>query len=180
MIARGGWRVARGAWMLAVLCALGVTVPAGAQQPLEQPERRAQLEERFRRQLAQTLKNRLDLTDDQLRRLGEVNQRHEEQRRLLVQQERDVRIALREEMLAGERANQQRVSELLDRMIRIQRQRIDIVEREQRELAEFLTPMQRAQYAAVQEQFRRRIEEMRRQRQQQRRPGGRRPRAPGF
>jgi hypothetical protein len=178
--AHGAWRVARGACVLGALLTIGVAGPAQAQQPLDQPERRAQLEERFRRQLAQMLKNRLNLSDEQLRRLGEVNQRHEEQRRLLVQQERDVRMALREEMLAGERANQQRVSELLDRMIRIQRQRIDIVEREQRELSEFLTPMQRAQYAAVQEQLRRRIEEMRRQRQQQRRPGGRRPRGPGF
>ena len=170
----------RGArWMMpALLLCLSLALAAGAEA--QQPgQGRAQLEERFRRQLAATLKNRLNLNDEQLRKLGEVNQRHEERRRLLVQQERDVRIALREEMLAGERANQTRISEMLDRMIGIQRQRLEIVEREQRELAEFLTPLQRAQYAAVQEQLRRRIEEMRRQRQQGRTPA-RRPRGRGF
>lgn len=55
--------------------------------------------------------------------------------------------------------------QLLDDMLRLQRQRFVLHEDEQRELALFLTPVQRAKYFGLQEQMRRRMEEMRTQRE---------------
>ena len=102
-----------------------------------------------------------------MRQLGEVNNRYEQERMLLLRDERQMRQALRAEVLAGDSADQTKVAELLDRALRIQRQRLDLTEREQRDLASFMTPVQRAKYVGIQDDLRRRLEEIR----QQRRPG---------
>ena len=72
--------------------------------------------------------------------------------------------ALRREILAGPSADQSQVSTALDRVLRIQRERTDLQIEEQRAFAEFMTPVQRAKYAALQEQLRRRAEKLRGQR----------------
>ncbi len=127
------------------------------------PEERAQLEQQFRHQLAQIVKERLQLSDDQFRKLVETNQRYEGQRRDLVKQERDILLGLRSEQQSAT-PNQQRVSQLIDQRLQIEQQRLAITQQEQRELGTFLTPVQRAQYGALQEQIRRRLQEIRRRR----------------
>lgn len=139
-------------------------------QPGERAPNRERLERQFRERLGEIVRRRLNLSDDQMARLARTNERFESDRMDLLRQEREARMQLRREMVAGESANQQRIGELLDEALRIQRRRVDLVEREQRALAEFLTPLQRAQYFAIQEDLRRRMEEMRRGRQAQ--PGG--------
>ena len=134
------------------------------------------LERQFRERLADVVRRRLNLNESQMRQLGQVNTRYERERMMLLRDERQMRQALRAEVLAGDSANEPRVAELLDRALRIQRQRLDITEREQKELAAFMTPVQRAKYVTIQDELRRRMEEIR----QQRRPGapplgGRRP-----
>jgi periplasmic protein CpxP/Spy len=137
---------------------------AGAQQPGPQSDaRRNALERRLREGMGKIVRERLELTDDQWVKMRASNQKFEESRRTLVQQERDVRMGLRDEMLAGAKANQQRVSDLLERWQRVQRQRMELMESEQKELATFLTPVQRAKFVVLQDQLRRRVEEMRRQ-----------------
>jgi hypothetical protein len=44
---------------------------------------------------------------------------------------------------------------------KFERERIDLTEAEQRDLAKFLTPVQRARYLGVQEQMRRQMDQMR-------------------
>jgi len=125
------------------------------------PQDRAQLERRFRENFAAEVKKRLQLTDDQMTRLMAVNQRLDAQRRQLFQQERDARIGLRAELANPEdRVNQARVAELLDTVLRVQRGRLELVEREQRELAAFLTPLQRARYQAFVDFLQRRMDDM--------------------
>jgi periplasmic protein CpxP/Spy len=131
---------------------------------------RAALEQQFRERTAKLTKQRLGLTDPQLDRLEKTNARFAPQLRQLGAQEREIRQQLRQELMAGNSANQQRVSDLLDGAIRLQKQRIAIVETEQRELAGFLTPVQRARYIALQAQFRKRAEELSGQGGQRRRP----------
>jgi hypothetical protein len=63
-------------------------------------------------------------------------------------------------MMAGDQANQQHVSALLDDAMRLQKQRIALVEAEQKDLARFLTPVQRAGYLSLQAQVRRRAQEL--------------------
>lgn len=158
--------------------------PTSAQQaqrdrPLT-PVERDSLERRVRVRMGQLLKTQLGLTDDQMRRLQATNARIELRRRALFEQEREVRGQLREAMRAQDTARSAEVSALLDRMISVQRQRVDLLEAEQRELATFLSPMQRARYFGMEEQIRRRVTEMRDgERGNPRRPGQSGPGGPG-
>jgi hypothetical protein len=119
------------------------------------------LEQRVRQRMAAVVQQRLGLNADQMRRLGEVNREMESQRRLLNEQERELRVGLRAEVMRGDSANQDRVARHVDQLIDVQRKRIDLLAREQRALAAFMTPTQRAQYLAIQDQVRRRMEDMR-------------------
>ena len=139
--------------------------PAGIQEG----PRRQQLEARLRQQLWRVTKNRVGLTDEQMTRLAATSRPFETQRRQLAVQERTERLALRREILAGEKANQERVAASLDRVLDLQRRRAQLQIEEQRALAAFMTPVQRAKYAALQEQLRRRADNLR----------GQRPRPPG-
>ncbi len=131
------------------------------QRAVRTPQERAQLEQRFRENFAAEVKQRLQLTDDQMTKLMAVNQRLDAQRRQLFQQEREARIALRAELAnPDDRLNQARVAELLDTVLRVQRGRLDLVDREQRELAAFLTPVQRARFQAFVDFAQRRMDDM--------------------
>ena len=151
--------------MKRLLCALllGLTVSAAAPASAQGGAgERARLEQQVRERLGRAVRQQLQLTDDQARRLQQVNQRYEEQRNGLVRREREARMELRRQVLAGDSADQARASVLLDTLIGIQRRRVDLVAAEQRDLAQFLTPVQRAKYLAMQDQMRRRVEEFRR------------------
>ncbi|MDQ6871154.1 MAG: hypothetical protein M3037_03975 [Gemmatimonadota bacterium] len=121
---------------------------------------RAALEQRFREQSAKVAQQRLGLTDAQLAQLAQSNARFAPQQNQLVMQERETRRQLRAEMTAGNQANQQHVSALLDDALRLQKERIALVEAEQKDLAKFMTPVQRAGYLALQAQVRRRAQEL--------------------
>jgi Spy/CpxP family protein refolding chaperone len=104
------------------------------------------------------------LTDAQMTQLAETNRSFDARRRTLAAQERAERQALRREALAGKQADQPRIAASIDNVLRIQRERIDLQIEEQRALSAFMTPLQRAKYAALQEQLRRRADGLRRQR----------------
>ncbi len=172
-------RVVLAAALLAVttlpLLAAAQAGPPGGGPP---PGERDSLEARVRARMGQMLRNQLGLTDAQVRQLQATNRRFEGQRRTLLQQEREVRVGLRAAIESGDST---RVSAMLDRMFALQRQRLDLTEAEQKELATFLTPVQRAQLFGLEEQLRRRMAEMREDRMEQRPPAVRRPdnRPPG-
>ena len=176
---------------LSIVLVLGTVVSSalGAQRADRSPGRPAlqgqpgqgmpALERQFRQRLAEVVRRRLNLNDTQMHQLGQVNDRFERERMLLLRQERQMRQALRTEVLAGDSADQSKVAGLLDRALEIQRQRLDLAQREQRELSAFMSPVQRAMYVGIQDDLRRRLEDIR----QQRRPGapavgGRRPPEP--
>lgn len=123
--------------------------------------RRMEMEQQVRQRFAQVVRQRLQLTDDQMRKLEETNQRYAPRLRDLVQEERSARLGLRDELLAGDRANGRRVDSLATRMLDLQRRRIDLAEEEQRDLSAFLTPVQRVKYLMLQEALRRRLEQVR-------------------
>lgn len=155
------------ATLAASFLALSVMGTALQAQRVNQPpgggRGRAELEQRFRERFEGLLKERLSLTDQQLQQMRDVNQRLDGKRRELFAEERSVRREMRDVLKGSEdQASQDRVAQLMERAMRVQRARLDLVENEQRELAAFLTPMQRAKYLGLQEQLRRRAEEMRR------------------
>lgn len=119
------------------------------------------LEQRVRQRLAMLLKTQLRLDDEQMRQLSEVNQRFDAQRRALVRRDMETRRALRQEVIRRDSADQSRVEQLLADQFRVERERFDLNQAEQRDLARFLTPVQRAQYLAVQEQIRREMDNLR-------------------
>lgn len=166
--ASGGARLdAQGQGSRDTAAALEPLAPGGA-APDESSGGRRSLEAQLRQRIAQVVRARLQLDDRQLAQLERVNQRFEPRRRDLVQRERATRQSLRAELLRGQQADQGHVSSLLDQLTGIQQERLDLFRQEQRELSAFLTPVQRARYAALQEQLRKRVNALR-QRQLERR-----------
>lgn len=164
--------------MLLALGMLVVPVRTSAQQRPDAPPRTAaqrdSLELRVRQRMDMMLRTQLGLSDEQLGRLQAMSRRFEPQRRALFQQERETRASLRQLVAAGDTTAADQITALLDRIVQLQRQRVALLESEQRELASFMTPMQRARYFGLEEQIRRRMEEMR----DQAPPGVRRPASP--
>ena len=144
---------------------LAAATQASAQQAPPRDTADTALQTRVRQRLAAVVKQRLELTDDQMRQLGAVNANYESRRRSLMSDERNARVTVRGELQRGKQADQKRVESALADLFRIQHARIDLAEQEQRDLAKFMQPSQRAGYLALQEQFRRRVEQMRKRRQ---------------
>ncbi len=145
---------------------LGLTAGVADAQPVRAPEataNRPELEQQFRQRVAKLAQNRIGLTDGQMAQLEQSNARFAPQFNQVAAEERETRRQLRAEMTSGDQPNQQHVSDLLDKSVLLQKQRIAIVENEQRDLARFMTPVQRARYIALQQQFRRRAQELARQ-----------------
>lgn len=125
---------------------------------------RRRMEQRLREGLWQVAKSRIGLTDEQMTRLEAATLKSDERRRALGMVDRAQRQLLRTELLQGDGADQARVAAALDRLLQVHRDRLDIVADEQRELAQFMTPVQRARYAGLQDELRHRAEELRRAR----------------
>ena len=119
---------------------------------------RQDLERRVRQAIARVTRRQLNLNDAQMTQLGQVDMKFERQRRQLFQEQRQNRLALRAAM-QDSAANQTLIAQHMDRLLQIERRRVDLLEAEQKDLAAFLTPLQRAKYQALQEQVRRRVEQ---------------------
>ena len=150
------------------------------QQPDSTTATRAALEGQVRDRVSQMARRQLGLNDAQAEKLRQTNMKFADRRRMLMEQERDIRMSLRDEMISGDSTRQKQVGDLMNRMVKAQHQRIDLMEQEQQELATYLTPMQRARYFGLEETLRRRVDQMR----QERGAGGggrrmKRPCAPG-
>jgi hypothetical protein len=149
---------------IAALMVGAVSVPATAQDRPMPPRDAAQrdtLEARLRMRMTQMHRNQLGMNDEQIRRFQATNRRFEAQRVGLFNQEREVRGELRQLIESADTTQHQRIGTLLDRTIQLQRQRIDLQESEQKELATFLNPVQRARLYGIEEQLRRRMEGLR-------------------
>jgi hypothetical protein len=149
--------------LLLMTAALSLSGAAGYAQAVTAPVTKADrpaLEQQFRERVAKLTQTRVGLTDAQMTQLSQSNARFAPQLSQVAAQERETRRQLRQELTSTGQPNQQKVSDLLDASLRLQKQRISIVESEQKELARFMTPVQRARYIALQGQFRRRAQEL--------------------
>ncbi|MGI9140540.1 MAG: hypothetical protein ACR2GJ_05495 [Gemmatimonadaceae bacterium] len=124
-------------------------------------QRRAGLERQVRQRIAVMVKERLQLTDAQAQQLQETEGRFDLRRRDLMQREQRLRRDLRQQLAPDVAADQQRVASLIEQIMAVHRERVTITEQEQRDLARFLTPIQRAKYLGLQGELRRRIDRMR-------------------
>lgn len=128
------------------------------------PEMRLQMERRLQDRIDQRVRQQLALTDEQFGKMREVASRIEADRRALRSEDLSTRLAMRKELFAGENADEKRVGELLDQMTRFERRRLELQEREQRELAKFLSATQRARYIGLQDELRRSMQDVQRRR----------------
>jgi Spy/CpxP family protein refolding chaperone len=148
---------------VALALTLTLAAPLHAQST---DESQRPLVQALQRRAFEVVQRKLGATDDQMRQLAEVNRKYQGERRELNQKDREARQAIRAEVLRDSAADQDLVARKLDQLADVQRQRIEIFTREQRDLSRFLTPVQRAQYATLQEGLRRKVEQLRQRRQE--------------
>lgn len=181
-------RLVRATWVALLVPLIGMipTTAAAQNRTVTIPQRgerrpftaapRDSLEGRVRERMTEVLTRQLALSDEQARRLSAVAQRLEPRRRALVAEELAVRAALRAQIAAGDSARDTEVTGLIDRMLKVQRARVELLESEQQELSSFLSPMQRAKYLGLEEQMRLRMQEV----QGRPMPPGQGPPPPGL
>lgn len=124
---------------------------------------RVALQRQIRQAFAQRVRKQLNLNDEQMRNLQQVNRKYDQQRRELVRTERESRVGLRTAMAdtsGSEKARQAKVSQYMDQIVQAQHSRAELLANEQKELGGFLTPVQRAQFSAMRDQFNRRLQEV--------------------
>jgi Spy/CpxP family protein refolding chaperone len=120
------------------------------------------LARQVRQRFAVVIRRQLNLTDDQARQLQTVEQRYQQQRNGLLRDERATRMGLAASMqdTAGT-PDQPKIARYLDDLVQEQHRRAALLDSEQKDLAAFLTPLQRAKYQALHEQLNQRIRQMR-------------------
>src|SRR5688500_1179182 len=110
--------------------------PGDVRQDAAQGER-ALLERRVRERMARVVQQRLGLDEAQMRRVQETNRRFERQRADAGRREWQARAQLRRALAAPATADQATVDTLLTVLLRLQRERVAMVEEEQRALSAF-------------------------------------------
>jgi protein CpxP len=127
-------------------------------------QQREELEKRFTKRIDELVTQRLRLSEEQQVKLRDVASRTERERRVLRREEFALRTSLRDEMQAGDKASEAKVSDLLEQIPRLERRKLDLLEAEQRDLAKFLSPTQRARYFGLQDELRRGMQDLQRRR----------------
>lgn len=133
----------------------------GRGQGAAQDPRRAELEDEVRRGFARAVRERVGLTDQQMLKLGPLTRRYEEQRRQAQMDERDARMKLQALVLVGSDADSVRLKQFMAQLNDVRKRRVQIDEAEQKDLATIMSPLQMAKFLGIQEQVRRRLEQMR-------------------
>lgn len=155
--------------VLALMLACMLAAPLAAQRGQQTADSTLRpVVQALQRRVLEVVQRTLGATDQQMRQLVDVNRKYENERHALNQRDREARQTIRAEVLRDSLADQDTVSRMLDQLVDMQRQRLDIFAREQHDLAGFLTPVQRAKYATLQDRLRKKVEQLRQNRQEQR------------
>jgi hypothetical protein len=144
----------RALWVTAALLAGGGTAAAQGGPPVERL--REQVVQRF----MENYRNQSGLTDEQFGQLQTVLRRSMEGRRALMERERAALRGLEMQMRPGVAADPDSVTRLLDGLLGLQAERAELARSEQTRLAEFLTPVQRAQLVLALTRLERQIEQV--------------------
>lgn len=120
---------------------------------------RVRIENALRQALARAVRERLSLNDVQATRLMDVNRRFSDERIKLARDEMRIRRELRQSIASGDSTRSPGTGRLLNELLAAQRQRLELQQKEQDELSQFLTPEQRVKYLSMMEQLRRRIQQ---------------------
>ena len=154
-------------WGLALTIALaGVAAPAEAQAQDTVPARPRleELRRRVRERFAQRIQQDLRLSPDQVQRLRTTLGTYAGRRRDLEVRQRDLRQALGGELRPGVAARPDSVARLTDELLDARVRYAESFREEQRELARYLDPVQRAKLMLLRERLTNRVREFRRRR----------------
>ncbi len=118
---------------------------------------RAMIEERF----AQRVKTELGLNDQQMEQLRAAFRADRDRRVQLRDRELDLRRAINGQMQPGVAANQDSLSRLQDALTQNHVARAQLEQQQERDLAQFLTPVQRARLMQMRQNLMQRIQTIR-------------------
>ena len=116
-----------------------------------------------KRRFSRVVQRQLNLSDENTRRLERTDRQFELQRAQLNRDEREARLGLQAALADTTNVDQAKIAQYMDQLTRGPRRRADILEAEQKELATFLTPLQRAKLQGLREQLQQRIKQLRQQ-----------------
>ncbi len=127
---------------------------------------RAMLQRQVRQAWIGNVRRQLNLNNEQMRTLNQVNTKYDRQRSDIQRDERQARLGLKAAMEDTAAADQNaRIEQQMNALVGAQRRRADLLENEQKELAGFLTPLQRARYSVMQERLQQRLQQLRQSQQ---------------
>src|SRR5437867_2725993 len=155
--------------LLSLVVLLAPSLSAQQRDTVEAGRLRAQIESTITRRVQEDL----NLSQDQATKLRATQERFGTRRRDVMQQQLARRRALENQMQPGIAANSDSVRKLMDGMQSGRAEMLKIEQDQDREMAAYLTPVQRARYQQMRERFMQRIGEMRMERRETRgmRPG---------
>jgi hypothetical protein len=134
---------------------------AGGQLDAPTPQQQV-LAREIRRTFSTVVRRQLGLSDEQAKKLNDVDTRYQRQRTEVGRDERAARLALRTALEdSTAKPDDAKIDEYLGRLVKAQHRRADLLEAEQKDLSGFLSPVQRAKYLGLREQLTRRISQLR-------------------
>jgi hypothetical protein len=150
--------------MALVVMLVGLAVPVQAQEPAPGRPRLEELRRRVRERFTARIRAELNLTPDQMQRLRGTVGTYAGQRRELEASQRSLREALGGQLRPGVAANPDSVARLTDELMDVRVRYAESFRSEQRELARFLDPIQRAKITLLRDRLTNRARELRRRR----------------
>lgn len=124
------------------------------------PQDRTELERRVRARFGEMIRQRLDLDDEQARRLEDVVAGFHEDRSRLMREEQALRRQVQEVLLQGGE-DPAEARRLLDRMHELRLEEARLWRAEEERLLQVLTPTQVLRFQALREEMGRRIQRLR-------------------
>jgi len=148
---------------IAVLAA--VTPQARAQQPTPAQPRVEELRRRVRQRLSERIQQELKLRPDQMGRLRATVGDYAGRRREIQARQRELRQALAEQLRPGIAAIPDSVGRITDELMTLRVNYAESFRAEQRDMAKYLDPVQRAKLMLLRDRLLNRAQEFRRRRQ---------------
>lgn len=163
-------------WVLALAL---VPALAGQQDTTVAPDsaERERLQQQIEDRFGRVVQQQLQLSDDQGTRLRGTEERFRTRRRDIMRRQLALRFALNGQMCPGCSADADSVRRLMDDIETNRGELFRLQQEQDREMAGYLTPVQRAQYQLLRERLIRRLSEVRREVRRER-PMGREQRRP--
>ncbi|HET7041477.1 MAG TPA: hypothetical protein VFI13_05645 [Gemmatimonadales bacterium] len=161
---------------LAILCvALAAGAAPLAAQGTDTLGGRAYLRDRIEQAFLDRAREEMSLSDDQVAKLQATSRRMFDRRQALQEENRRLTEVLTAQMRPGIAGDPRVIRTTLDSIITLRVSAAQLYREEQRELAGYLTDVQRAQYHLLRERLLARVEAVRAQRMPPARAGARRP-----